>query len=70
MLNTRPHGPRNQPGFLSKKIERETQLRARIRCVMRCCEGCVFYTGLGLRIAREAVLGDFDRFFAVEFFAF
>jgi hypothetical protein len=38
--------------------------------VLRCCEGCVTYTGLRQGVARALPFGQFDRFFTVEFFAF
>jgi len=41
-----------------------------MRCVMRCCEGCVIYTGLRLSVAHALPHGHFDREEAVEFFAF
>jgi hypothetical protein len=37
---------------------------------MRCCEGCVIYTGLRQGVARAVPYGHFDHFFTVEIFAF
>jgi len=41
MYSTSPHGPRNQPGLLTQKNRARAQLRARMRSVKRCCDGCV-----------------------------
>jgi hypothetical protein len=41
----RPHETTEPARVLSKKIEREVQLRARKRGVKRCCEGRVFAGG-------------------------
>jgi len=56
--------------FKAKKIERANPTRVRTRSVMRCCEGCVTYTGLRQGVARALPYGQFDLSFVVEFFAF
>jgi hypothetical protein len=37
---------------------------------MRCCEGCVIYTGQRHSVAHASPYGHFDREKAVEIFAF
>jgi hypothetical protein len=37
---------------------------------MRCCEGCVIYTGLRQGVARALPFGHFDPLKVVEIFAF
>jgi hypothetical protein len=53
---------------LSKKSS-ATLSRARMRCVKRCCDGCVISPAYGSALRWHRLFAPFDRRVAVEFFA-